>query len=201
MSVLWQVLGEMAQQLGEEKAAADHSRRARRTMELVERFMWDERDGFYYDIDGRTHRKIRVKTPFGFMPLLSPFARRDRLERIVRDHLLNPREFWCEFPLPSTSLDHPEFDPRNMFRGPTWVNINWMVIEGLTRSGFADEAARLTQKTLAMIGPHYRNGRRTRSPRLWEWYHPRTGEPLGNSQYGWTAAIAVDSDHSGFPKS
>jgi len=175
LSVLWEVLGETA--------------RARHMFEQVEALMWDDRDGFYYDIDGRTHRKIPVKTPFGFMPLLSPFMRGDRAERLVREHLLNPREFWCRYPLPSVSLDHPAFDPINRFRGPTWVNVNWMVIEGLHRQGFPREAVRLARKTVELVGPRYRQGRRVRSPRLWEWYHPHTGEALGNNQYSWSALV------------
>ena len=189
MSLLWQVLGEMAERLAEPKAAAAHTRRARHTMELVERHMWDERDGFYYDIDGRTHRKIRVKTNYGFMPLLSPHVRPGRAERMVREHVFNPREFWCEYPLPSVSLDCPTFDPVNMFRGPSWVNANWLVIEGLERQGFHREAVQLARKTIELVGPRYRAGRRVRSPQFYEWYHPHTGEPLGNPHYSWSALV------------
>jgi len=189
MSLLWQVLGEMAERLGDKRAATDHARRAVRTMELIERHMWDERDGFYYDIDGRSHQKIRVKTPYGFMPLLSPHVRRNRAERIVREHIFNPKEFWCRYPLPSVSLDNPTFDPINMWRGPTWVNVNWMVVEGLSRQGFHAEAKRLARKTVELVGPRYRGRTRIRSPRLWEWYHPLTGEALGNNQYSWSALV------------
>jgi len=189
MSLLWQVLGEMAERLGDRRAARAHAGRARRTMELVEERMWDDGDGFYYDIDGRTHAKIRVKTPYNFMPLLSSYARPERLERLVRDHLFNPREFWCRYPLPSVSLDNPTFDPVNMFRGPTWVNANWLVIEGLMRQGYRPEAWRLAAKTLELVGPRYRGRQRIRSPRFWEWYHPHTGAPLGNPQYSWSALV------------
>ena len=192
LSLLWQVLSKMAAQLGDQRAAADHARRAQRTIDLIERLMWDERDGFYYDIDGRSHRKIRVKTPYGLMPLLSPLIQPDRVERLVREHLFNPREFWCRYPLPSVSLDHPTFDPVDMFRGPTWVNQNWLVVEGLERQGYHREAVRLARRTIDLVGPRYRAGRRVRSPRFWEWYHPHTGEPLGNPQYSWSAGLAVD---------
>ena len=189
MSLLWQVLSEMAERMGETKISAAHAERAKHTMELVERHMWDERDGFYYDIDGRSHQKIRVKTPYGFMPLLSPYIHPGHAERLVREHVFNPGEFWCKYPLPSVSLDNPTFDPVNMFRGPSWVNANWLVVEGLERQGFHREAVRLAWKTIELVGPRYRRGRRVRSPRFWEWYHPHTGEGLGNPQYGWSALV------------
>jgi hypothetical protein len=76
-----------------------------------------------------------------------------------------------------------------MFRGSTWVFANWLVIEGLERQGFNGEARRLAKKTLALVGPRYRGRRRIRSPRFWEWYHPLTGEALGNCQYSWSALV------------
>ncbi|MEX0653854.1 MAG: trehalase family glycosidase [Phycisphaeraceae bacterium] len=189
LSLLWENLAAMADALGASDDAEAHRQRAARTMQLIDERMWDETDGFYYDIDGQTHRKIRVKTPYGFMPLLSKHARADRVDRLVQEHLLNPATFWCRWPLPSVSLDHPAFDPVNMWRGPTWVNVNWMVIEGLLRQGYDEPARQLARRTVEMVGPRYEGGRRVRSPRIWEWYHPHTGEPLGNCQYGWTSLV------------
>jgi hypothetical protein len=189
-SVLWDVLGDMAEQLGNARAASAHRNRAQRMMKQIDELMWDEADGIYYDIDAKSHRKIKVKTPFAFMVMLSRHARRDRCERMVREHLTNPREFWCRHPLPSCSMDDPRFNPIDMWRGPTWVNCNWMVIEGLERQEFHHEARQLARKTIELVGPRYdRRGRRLRSPQLFEWYHPHTGEPLGNAQYSWSALV------------
>ena len=191
MSVLWDVLGEMAEQLGDLQAAAAHRARAQRIMALVEEYLWDEDEGLYFDIDARTHEKNNIKSPFAFMPMLSRYARPERVARMVREHLTNPEEFWCTFPLSSVSRDTPGFDPLDMFRGCTWVNINWMVIEGLARQGYAELARELARKTVELVGPRYVDGVRVRSPRLWEWYHPFTGEALGNCQYSW-ASLVVD---------
>lgn len=189
-SVLWDVLGDMAEVIGDATAASAHRSRARRIMELVDEHMWDEADGFYYDIDAASHRKLNIKSPFAFMVMLSRHARKDRVERLVREHLLNEREFWTRFPLPSISIDNPKFDPVDMFRGSTWVMANWLVIEGLMRQGYRPEAMALARKTVELVGSRYdANGRRTRSPRLFEWYDPLTGKPLGNAQYSWSALV------------
>ena len=64
------------------------------------------------------------------------------------------------------------------------------MIEALHRQGFSGEARRLARKTIELVGSQYDGtGRRTRSPRLFEWYHPYTGESLGNAQYSWLALV------------
>jgi hypothetical protein len=69
-------------------------------------------------------------------------------------HLTNPKEFWPRYPIPSVALDDPKYDPNQMWRGPTWVNVNYLMIEGLWRNGFRDQARKLRRATLEMIGEH-----------------------------------------------
>ena len=61
------------------------------------------------------------------------------------------------------------FDPRNYWRGPVWININWFLIRGLERCGLEAEADGLRRLTLALVS---RSG-------FVEYYEPTTGEPLG----------------------
>lgn len=191
ISLLWGHLADMAEILGDSGAVASAREKARHIRAQIESFMWDEAEGFYYDIDAVTHEKILVKTPYGFMPLLLPDPDPERSRRLIDGHLLNPEEFWCEYPLPSTSLDDPAFDERAMWRGPSWINVNWMVVYGLENAGRHEVALELAQKTIRLVGPHYNeNGHRTRSPRIWEWFNPKTGAALGNHHYGWSALAA-----------
>lgn len=191
ISLLWGHLGNMAEILGEKDAAESAREKARYIRAQIEHLMWDEADGFYYDIDAVSHEKIRVKTPYGFMPLLLPSPDPERCRRLIDEHLVNPQEFWCEHPLPSTSLDDPAFDERAMWRGPSWINVNWMVVYGLRNVGRKDLADILVEKTIRLVGSHYdASGQRTRTPRLWEWFNPRTGTPLGNHHYGWSSLTA-----------
>ena len=189
LSELWRVVGDMAEQLGMAEAAAAHHATARALFTKIDELLWNEGDGMYYDIESASRKQIRVKTVVGFMPLLSPYIQRERAERLVHDHLMNRAEFWPDYPIPSVALNEPTFNPIDMWRGPSWVNTNWMVVECLRRSGFSEEARRLAGKTIDMVGSRYQGGRRVRSPRFYEWYHPRTGEALGNSQYSWSTLV------------
>jgi glycogen debranching enzyme len=60
-----------------------------------------------------------------------------------------------------------------------WLIMNWMLIDGLRRSGRADLATRLRHDSLALVE---RTG-------FAEYFNPLTGEPLGGSAFSWTAAI------------
>jgi glycogen debranching enzyme len=77
----------------------------------------------------------------------------------------------------------PSFTPTNFWRGPVWVNLNWMAVRALQRYGFDAEAADLRARTLSLVA---------RTPTPYEYYNPRTGDGLGSPNYGWTAALYID---------
>jgi glycogen debranching enzyme len=72
-----------------------------------------------------------------------------------------------------------------MWRGPTWVNVNYLLIEGLERSGRKEVARELRHRTLEMVMAH---------SDIYEYYHPETAAPGAQaaSIYGWSAALFID---------
>ncbi|MEI6237863.1 MAG: hypothetical protein WCP03_04675, partial [Candidatus Saccharibacteria bacterium] len=67
-------------------------------------------------------------------------------------------------------------------QGPTWINTNWLIIDGLWRMGYEKEAASLKSNTIEMM----------RQNEIWEYYNPLTGEGLGIKNFSWSAALALD---------
>ena len=57
-----------------------------------------------------------------------------------------------------------------------------MIIDGLRRYGFDEQAASLTETTLAMVGKHG----------AYEYFNPLNGEPAGAANFSWTAALTID---------
>ena len=106
------------------------------------------------------------------------------VERLVA-HLTNPAEFWSEFPIPTVALNDPKFDANQMWRGPTWVNINYLFVEGLARCGYHERARELRDKTLKLIMRHND---------IYEYYNPLTGNPPPHSAsvFGWSSAVFID---------
>lgn len=98
----------------------------------------------------KNRARIPSRTPFNLFPLITGKLPADISRRLV-SHLTDPEQFWRRYPVPSVALDDPAYDPIRMWRGPTWVNVNYLLIEGLGRSGFPDVARALRRSTLEMM--------------------------------------------------
>jgi glycogen debranching enzyme len=83
------------------------------------------------------------------------------------------------------ALDDPNYDPLQMWRGPTWANVNYLLIEGLERCGYPDLARELRRRTLDML-----LGARD----IFEYYNPITGEapPKAAAIFGWSSAVFIE---------
>lgn len=156
-----------------------------RADELIARIIahfWDEEAGVFWAT--RHHQPIRVLTPFNLYPLLTGRLDATKRERLLA-HLLSPAEFWAPYPLPTVARNDPKFDPNQMWRGPTWMNINYLFIEGLERNGYHDVARRLRDKTLELMMRHND---------IYEYYNPETGDPppRAASVFGWSSAVFIN---------
>jgi Mannosylglycerate hydrolase MGH1-like glycoside hydrolase domain len=143
---------------------------------------WDERAGVFWAL--HNHIPIPVLTPFNLYPLLTGRLPRVMADRVVA-HLRSPDEFWLKYPIPSVARNDPKFDLNQMWRGPTWVNINHLFVAGLRRCGYVDLARALRERTLELL--------MTQND-IYEYYNPETGVPPPHaaSVFGWSSAVFID---------
>jgi len=190
LSLMHHNLSEMAALLGDKNASTKHAKKATILEEKIEKYFWNEEDGYYYDINTTTTQQIKVKTQFAFLVMFMKNAREDRVKRLVTEHLTNPKEFWVNYPIPSVALSEPTFTQRTMWRGPVWPNMNWLICLGLEEHGYHDIAKEIAIKTVKMLGPQYEGDVCVRGPRFNEWFDPITGEALGNESMSWSCNVA-----------
>jgi len=190
LSLMHYNLSEMALIIGDKKASEEHAKKAVLLEDKIEQNFWNEEDGIYYDINTVTNQQIKVKSEFAFMALFLKNARKDRIKRLVNEHLLNPKEFWLNFPVPSVAASEPSFSHETMWRGPVWPNVNWLICLALEQQGYKDIARQLALKTVNMVGPQYQGNICTRGPRFNEWFNPITGQALGNENMSWSCTAA-----------
>ena len=190
LSLLHYNLSEMAKIMGEKDASKNHANKAALLENKIEKYFWNEADGMYYDVNTTTHQQIKVKTAFTFMAMFLKNARKDRIKRLVTEHLKNPKEFWLTYPIPTVAFSEPTFTQTTMWRGPVWSNINWLICLGLEQQGYKNIAKELALKTVKMVGPQYSNSIRTRGPRFNEWFNPVTGQAYGNENISWSCTAA-----------
>ena len=175
-------LAQIADVLGLTDDAAQWRARAQALTEKMVVHFWDDKAGVFWAT--HEHRPIRVLTPFNLFPLLTGRLDRDKADRLV-GHLLSKDEFWTQYPLPTVARNDAKYSPYQMWRGPTWVNINYLFIEGLARSGYSDLARLLRDKTLELLMRH---------ADIYEYYNPEAGDPppRAASVFGWSSAVFID---------
>jgi glycogen debranching enzyme len=175
-------LARIAEVIGEKDEAVLWKQRAHVTAERMIQSSWDMKTGFFWP--KRNGMRVDVRTPFSLLPLLTGQLPAEISDRLVA-HLTNEREFWPRYPVPSVAMDDPKYNPIQMWRGPTWVNVNYLLIEGLQRSGYPDLANELRRRTLELISG---------KDDIYEYYNPENGEnpPLAASTFGWSSAVFID---------
>ncbi|HVU59282.1 MAG TPA: trehalase family glycosidase [Candidatus Saccharimonadales bacterium] len=156
----------------------------RKRMKLTEQTLeelWDPYTEQYYSRDFVTHRLLKEPSVAALLPLYAGTVSAERAKLLVKA-LEHEHSFGTPFPAPSTPASSPWFNPICYWQGPSWVNINWLVIDGLERYGFGTHATALRESTLEMVG----------SSGCREYFNPLTGEGLGVDNFSWTAALTID---------
>jgi neutral trehalase len=143
--------------------------------------LWDDYSAQYYSRDFVTHRLLKNPSIATLLPLYAGSISKERAEQLLR-LLENERSFGPAYPVPSVPINSFWFHPKLYWQGPSWVNMNWLIIDGLRRYGFKDHAAALTESTLEMV----------RKSGCYEYFDPLTSEPAGAANFSWTAALAID---------
>ena len=176
-------LAAIAAEIGEELPSdIQHAMRvAPHSLELL----WDERAGYYFSRDGISGRLIKMPGVATFLPLYAAKLPKERVATLVKT-LHDPEKFDAAYPIPSAPLDSSYFRPKRYWQGPTWININWMIIEGLRRNGQTKEAERLRRKTIGLVRKN------ARKHGFHEYYSPLTAQVAGAPQFSWTAALTID---------
>jgi glycogen debranching enzyme len=181
LQIQMKALSEMAQLLGLRGEAEMWSRKAHAlTGRMIEHF-WDERAGlFQYQ---HQHRTIPVKTPFSLLPLWTAELPTAITTRLI-EQLQSPA-MWGTYPLATVARDDPQYDANQMWRGPVWININYLFVEALRCNKQHPLARKLAEETLALV---------LGQDDIYEYYNPDTGEapPKAAPIFGWSAALFID---------
>ncbi|MBQ7656172.1 MAG: hypothetical protein IJS41_06645 [Clostridia bacterium] len=152
---------------GQEEAWHD---RASQVARALRRGLWDEARGACFDrdkngkpVDILCHNTLRCM----YWGSISP----DMAARFVKDHLLNPREFWTPFPLPSVAACDPAFRnaPENNWSGQPEGLTYQRASLALENYGYHTIVTRLGEKLLRAVAE---NGFR-----FTQQFDPFTGKP------------------------
>ena len=110
-------------------------------------------------------------------------ASEEQAKILIERHLLNPEEFWLEYPLASWAKNEEGYYQQRKsgectWMGACWIPINYMAMHGLVRYGYKMEAEQLALKTFEMVD---------QEEEVREFYNAETGIGQGlNPFWGWS---------------
>ena len=183
-------LAEIARVLGEDPSPFEE--RAEQTARAINEKLWDEDRGIYFDYDLVTKEPIRVYAAAGFSPFYAGIPDKAQARHLLG--LLEGSGFSVEdndcYPVPSYDRYGYGFSPVQYWRGPVWVNINWLLLRGFERYGLEKQAEHLRRTTIELV----------REGGFYEYFHPTQGKGHGSDFFSWTAALLLDILLDGNPK-
>lgn len=176
--------------------------------------LWCKENSFYYDYAIEQTKVHKVASVASFLPLFSGVCSKEQAKALVNE-LKNPETFCTEFAIPSISKKDKTFGS-DMWRGPVWINYNYMIAEGLREYGYTDFAEEIIQKTIEVLNYWY-----CKKGTLFEFYDcenlkspnelNRKGKPVEPydftvkyqtiREYGWTTTLVFDLLHNKYLES
>jgi putative isomerase len=143
-------LAQMAEILNKpdlERELKDRAARYRAKLETL----WDPQAGIFLNRDLRTGQSNTRLSPTNFYPMLARAATTEQARTMIEKHLLNPREFWGQWVIPSIERDDPAFQDQDYWRGRIWGPMNYLVYLGLCNYDDPQVREDFAQKSYALF--------------------------------------------------
>ena len=121
--------------------------------EAINTQLWSEEDKFYFDYNIPKQDLHKVWSVASFLPIFAGICSEEQAKALVA-HLQDPESFATPFPIPSISKKDVTFGS-DMWRGPVWINYNYMLAQGLEAYGYADFAEEIIEKTINFMNHWY----------------------------------------------
>jgi mannosylglycerate hydrolase MGH1-like protein len=178
-------LAALAAQLGKEDDRQAFLADYEKTKRLVREKLWNDADGIYENRfwNGEFSKRL---SPSSFYPMLAGIATPEQAERMVREHLLNPKEFWGDYVAPTTPRSDPAFADQYYWRGSIWGPTNYLLYHAIDRYGFDQAALEFARKSHALFMDDWKENQHDD-----ELYHAWGGSGGGDIHYTWGALLCL----------
>ena len=202
LALEFEIMAEFAEMLGLKDDAASWRMLHKSLCDKINQRLWNEKESFYFDYDVTKNEMSEVMASSGFMPLICGACSKEQAEALAT-HVHDPETFGTVLPIPSIAVKSGRFYSKDMWRGPVWMNVNWLAAYGFKRYGMEDTADFIIRKTVdeieLMFGKYgtffefFDDRRELDPPRLL-----RKGKNIPDSfhqaffDYGWTATLYFD---------
>ena len=159
--------------------ARKYREKASATRRAILRQLWSAKDAMFWNRRRDNGEVIRAMAWTNFLPLVDGLLSRGEGRRMIRLHLLNDAEMRSEYGFRSLAKSDAAYSneaiikPYSNWRGPIWINANFLDWIALRRYGFRAESRWLA---VALAGVLHRDIAKWNS--MHEDYSAETGEGL-----------------------
>jgi hypothetical protein len=181
---------EVAKIIGEEDKIAQLKSWNEKTINAMNSKLWNEELNCYVYYDLHYKRHINMATIAGMSPLMAGIPTKEQAGKMIAklqgpSFGNNNKNFLCS----SFDCTDERFEPLRYWRGPVWINTNWIVWNGLKRYGFQEMADTIKADSIALLEKYG----------FHEYFDPRKSslenpdsKGLGSNNFSWSAALYLD---------
>ena len=141
--------------------------------------LFNRKKNIFYAYDIRNKKKISVPSITNFF-ILYANINNDLLNKKIIKNLKNFNK-GKKYIFSSIRPDHKSFEEKRYWRGPIWINCNWIIYQGLKNKDklFSNY---IKKKTIDLIN---KKG-------FYEYYSCKNGKAMGAYNFSWSAALYLD---------
>ena len=141
--------------------------------------LYNSKKNIFYAYDVKNKKKITVPSITNFFILYADINNNLLNKKIIKS--LKNYNKGKKYLFSSIKPEHKSFEEKRYWRGPIWINCNWIVYQGLKNKDkiFSDYIKHKTIDLLNKKGFH-------------EYYSCKNGNAMGAYNFSWSAALYLD---------
>ena len=146
--------------------------------ESLIKFYKDE-DQSFFSYDFKNHSLIKVDAISNYFILFANLENQKINNKIIDK--LKKYNSQKDYFFTTVNPKDKTFEETRYWRGPVWINSNWIVYQGLINKD-KNFSSLIKNKTLELL----------ENKKFYEYYNYKTGECLGANNFSWSAALYLD---------
>ena len=141
--------------------------------------LYNKKKNNFINLDLKNKKKITIPSITNYFILFADLKDKKINNKIIEN--LKKHNSKEKFFFSSVKPNHNKFEEKRYWRGPVWINCNWIIYQGLKNKDkkFAKKVKKQTIDLVKKKGFH-------------EYYSCKTGEAFGANNFSWTASLFLD---------